>query len=86
MAVWAESFTQLRVPKIYNLRTDPFELADVTSNTYWDWMVSHAFMLVPAQREVQRFMDTFKAFPPRQKAASFTVHQANEMLKTSGAD
>lgn len=86
LAVWAEPFTQLRVPKIYNLRTDPFEFADVTSNTYWDWMISHAFMLVPAQREVQRFLDTFKAFPPRQKAASFTVHQANEMLQTSGAD
>jgi arylsulfatase len=86
MAVWAEPFTQLRVPKIYNLRTDPFEFADITSNTYWDWLVSRAFMLVPAQREVQKFMDTFKDFPPRQKAASFTIHQANEKLQTGCGD
>jgi arylsulfatase len=86
MAVWAEPFTQLRVPKIYNLRTDPFEFADITSNTYWDWLVSRAFMLVPAQREVQKFMDTFKDFPPRQKAASFTIQQANEKLQTGCGD
>jgi arylsulfatase A-like enzyme len=86
LAVWAEPFTQLRLPKIYNLRTDPFEFADVTSNTYWDWMINHAFMLVPAQREVQKFLETFKAFPPRQKAASFTVRQANEKLLSSRKD
>jgi arylsulfatase len=81
LLVWAEPFTELRVPKIYNLRTDPFEFADVTSNTYWDWLLDHAFMLVPAQHEVQKFLATFKAFPPRQKAASFTVQQASEKLK-----
>ncbi|MFS8064894.1 MAG: sulfatase-like hydrolase/transferase, partial [Byssovorax sp.] len=86
LAVWAEPFTQLRAPKIYNLRTDPFEFADLTSNTYWDWMINHAFLLVPAQHEVQRFMATFKAFPPRQKAASFTIQQANEKLKAGGDD
>ncbi len=86
LAVWAEPFTQLRVPKIFNLRTDPFEFADLTSNTYWDWMLDHAFMLVPAQREVQRFLETFKAFPPRQKAASFTVQQANEKLQVGSRD
>ena len=86
LAVWAEPFTQLRVPKIYNLRTDPFEFADLTSNTYWDWMLNHAFMVVPAQREVQRFLETFKAFPPRQKAASFTVQQANAKLQAGCGD
>jgi len=77
MAVWAEPFTPLRVPKIFNLRTDPFEFADITSNTYFDWLLDHAFMLVPAQRGVNLFMDTFKDFPPRQKAASFTVERVS---------
>jgi arylsulfatase len=84
MAVWSEPFTQLRLPKIYNLRTDPFEFADITSNTYWDWMVDHAFMLVPAQKAVVDFMDTFKEFPPRQKAATFTVDKASEKLQSQG--
>ena len=84
LAVWAEPFTQLRVPKIYNLRTDPFEFADITSNTYWDWLIDHAFMLVPAQHLVKQFMATFKAFPPRQRAASFTVQQAHDKLGACG--
>ena len=49
LQVWAEPFTQLRVPKIFNLRLDPYERADVTSNTYYDWLLDHAFLLVPAQ-------------------------------------
>ncbi len=72
--------------KLLKGRKDPFEFADLTSNTYWDWMVNHAFMVVPAQREVQRFLETFKAFPPRQKAASFTVQQANEKLQSGCGD
>jgi arylsulfatase len=49
LRVWAEPFTKLRLPKIFNLRTDPYERADITSNTYYDWLFDHAFMLVPAQ-------------------------------------
>jgi len=75
MRVWAEPFTPLRVPKIFNLRTDPFERADITSNTYYDWLLDHAFLLVPAQQLVGEFLATFKAFPPRQKAASFNIEQ-----------
>ncbi len=86
LAVWAEPFVHLRVPKIFNLRTDPFEFADTTSNTYWDWMFSHAYLLVPAQGAVAEFMATFKDFPPRQKAASFTVDQAQEKLQRPGGD
>ncbi|OPY29273.1 MAG: Sulfatase [Methanocella sp. PtaU1.Bin125] len=86
LQVWAEPFTRLRVPKIFNLRTDPFEFADTTSNSYWDWIFDHAFMLVPAQQEVQKFMETFADFPPRQKAASFTVEQASEQLQKPGGD
>jgi len=79
--IWAEPFVTLRVPKLYNLRTDPFEFSTITSNTYWDWMFDHIFLLVPAQHIVARFLATFKDFPPRQKAASFTVDQVMEKLK-----
>jgi len=81
--VWAEPFTRLRIPKIFNLVTDPYERADITSNTYWDWMIDHAFMLVPAQTVVAQFLSTFKDYPPRQKAASFSIDQVMEKL-TSG--
>lgn len=73
LRIWAEPFTALRVPKIFNLRMDPYEVADVTSNTYYDWLLDHAYMLVPAQAYVGQFLDTFKDFPPRQKAASFSL-------------
>jgi arylsulfatase len=83
MQIWAEPFIPLRIPKIYNLRTDPYERADVTSNTYWDWYVNHAFLLVPAQAYVGKFLQSFKEFPPRQKAASFTIDQVLEKLQAS---
>jgi arylsulfatase len=70
----------LRVPKIFNLRTDPYERADITSNTYYDWMIDRAYMLVPAQALVAEFLQTFKDFPPRQKAASFSVDQVIEKM------
>jgi arylsulfatase A-like enzyme len=80
LRVWSEPYTTLRVPKIFNLRTDPYERADITSNTYYDWLLDHAFMLVPAQAFVGKFIGTFKEFPPRQKAASFTIDKAMEQL------
>jgi len=66
---------------IYNLCTDPFEFAHITSNTYYDWYFDHVYLLVPAQHLVARFLATFKEFPPRQKAASFTVDQVLAKLK-----
>jgi arylsulfatase A-like enzyme len=81
LAIWAEPFVPLRVPKIFNLRTDPFERADVTSNTYYDWLLDHAFLLVPAQKYVGDFLATFKEFPPRQKAASFSLDQVMAKLE-----
>ncbi len=68
------------LPKLFNLRTDPFERADVTSNTYWDWFVSKGYMILAAQAIVAEFLATFKEFPPRQKAASFTIDQALEKM------
>jgi arylsulfatase len=81
LQVWAEPFTALRVPKLFNLRTDPFERADTTSNTYWDWYLGKAYLLPVAQSLVAQFLETFKDFPPRQRAASFTIDQAMEKLK-----
>jgi arylsulfatase len=80
LQIWAEPFVTLRVPKIFNLRTDPYERADVTSNTYYDWLLDHVFLLVPAQAGVAEFLSSFKEFPPRQKAASFSVDQVMEKM------
>ncbi|GAM75070.1 arylsulfatase [Vibrio ishigakensis] len=61
---------------------DPYEVADITSNTYYDWMLDRAFMLVPAQAYVGKYLETFQEFPPRQKAASFSLDQVMEKLQT----
>jgi arylsulfatase A-like enzyme len=76
LALWAEPFVTLRLPKLYNLRTDPFERADITSNTYYDWFIDHVPQVLAAQIIVVPFLETFKEFPPRQKAASFSIDQA----------
>ncbi len=75
LRIWAEPFVCLRLPKIYNLRLDPYERADITSNTYYDWLIQRAFLLVPAQAKVAEFVETFKDFPPRQKPSSFSVEE-----------
>jgi len=84
LQVWAEPFTPLRVPKIFNLRTDPLERADITSNTYYDWLIDHAYLLVPAQVYVGHFLTTFKDYPPRQKAASFNLDSVMQELQKDG--
>ncbi len=82
LRVWAEPFVELRVPKIFNLRRDPYERADITSNTYYDWLLDHVYLLHGAQALVEDFSRTFKKFPPRQKAASFGIDQVMEKLST----
>ncbi len=79
-AIWSDPFIVLRVPKLFNLKTDPYERADITSNTYWDWMFDHVYLLLAAQKVVGEFLATFQEYPPRQKAASFTVDQVMEKL------
>ena len=76
LGIWAEPFTPLRVPKLFNLRTDPFERADVTSNTYWDWFLDHDYIAFYGTAIATAFLDTFKEFPPRQEPATFTINQA----------
>jgi arylsulfatase A-like enzyme len=83
LRVWSEPFTSLRLPKMFNLRTDPYERADITSNTYYDWLLDHAFLIVPAQDYVGGFIATFKDFPQRQKAASFNMDEVFEKLRES---
>ena len=78
--VWMEPFVPLRVPLIFNLRRDPYERAEETSNTYYDWLLDRAFLLVPAQSYVGKFLATFKEYPPRQKAASFSLEQVMEKM------
>lgn len=76
LRVWAEPFTPLRAPKLFNLRTDPYERADITSNTYYDWFLYHPYLIFAAQAIAAKFAATFKEFPPRQKSASFTIDDA----------
>ena len=83
IAVWGEPFVVTRIPYLYNLRTDPYERADVTSNTYWDWYIDRVFLLLPAQAIVGEFLQTFLEFPPRMTAASFTIDQAQERLEAA---
>lgn len=83
LAVWSEPFVVTRIPYLYNLRTDPFERADISSNTYWDWYLDRVFLLLSAQAFVGDFLQTFLAFPPRMKAASFTIDQVQERLEAA---
>jgi arylsulfatase A-like enzyme len=84
--VWMDPFVELRVPLIFNLRRDPYERAEITSNTYYDWLLDRAYLLVPAQAYVGQFLETFHKYPPRQKAASFSLDQVMSKLSTpSGA-
>jgi len=71
LGVWAEPFTRLRLQKIFNLYQDPFERADITSNTFWDWQLNHVGQVYGAMDEVFRFAATFKEFPPRSFPPSF---------------
>ena len=84
LEIWANPFTPLRLPLVFNLRRDPYERGQITSNTYYDWVLDHAFLLVPAQEYVGKFLATFKEYPPRQKAASFALDQVMEKLQTGG--
>ncbi len=80
MTTWSEPFIPLRVPLILNLRRDPYEFAPITSNTYYDWLLDHAFLLVPAQDIVGEFLMTFKEYPPRMEAASFSLDKVMQKL------
>ena len=81
LRVWAEPFTPLRLPKLFDLRSDPYERADITSNTYYDWLISQPYLFYAGQGATEAFLRTFKEFPPRSEPASFTITAAVEKLK-----
>ncbi len=85
LRVWSEPFVALRVPKMFNLRTDPYERADITSNTYYDWALEHAYLLIPGQAMVAEFLATFQDFPPRQKPSSFTIEEVMAKMQNPHA-
>ncbi len=86
LALWAEPFVPLRLPKMINLRRDPFERADENSNTYWDWLITHEYLVVPAQAFVAQEIQSFKDFPPRQEPASFNLDKVLEKLKDASGE
>jgi len=79
LGVWQGNFLKLRAPMLYNVRSDPFERGP-SSMLYGDWHAHRAFLLVPAQAIVARYIESFKDFPPRAKAASFTVSDVMEKI------
>jgi arylsulfatase len=83
--VWQEPFVALRLPKLFNLRSDPFETADHEGMDYMRWRVEHLFLLYGAQAYVGKFLTTFKEFPPSQKPGSFSIDQALEKLQSTGS-
>jgi arylsulfatase len=87
MQCWAEPFVKLRLPKIFNLRTDPFERADDNSNSYWDWVFDQAFVLYEMQAATAAQIENFVKYPPRQKPASFNLDAVLAQLQagTDGA-
>jgi len=85
LKIWANPFTPLRTPKLFDLRTDPYERADITSNTYYDWLLDHAFVMVPAQAYVGRFLETLREFPPSQRPAGFSLDEVMETLESAPA-
>ena len=84
MLLWAEPFVQLRLPKIFNLRRDPFERADENSNGYWNWVLEHVFVIYPMQALAAEQMQSFADFPPRQEPGSFNLDKVMEQMVDAG--
>jgi hypothetical protein len=72
------------MPKLFNLRTDPYERADVTSNTYWDWEIDRVYIFLAAQPFVGKFISTFKDYPPSQSPASFNLDDVMNKMQEAG--
>jgi arylsulfatase len=81
--VWREPFTELRVPLLFNLQRDPFEKAQHNANTYNDWFLERAFVLVPLQGLAANFLKTMQEYPPSQTPGSFNLKKIEEQLRSS---
>jgi len=81
LKIWQRDFRGLRMPYFYNLRTDPYEFSRITSNTYWDWYIDHAWILYPMADVISPFLKSFQEFPPIQKPGSFTIGDAFKTIQ-----
>lgn len=81
--VWANPFTCLRAPKVFNLRMDPYERADSVSDQYYDWLAQNAYLIQYGVWRVAPFLQTFKDYPPSQRSASFSIDQMVDALMRS---
>jgi arylsulfatase A-like enzyme len=86
LEIWMQPLVPLRAPKLFNLRSDPFERAEQESGDYVRWFVEHIFVMVPAQAIVAQHLRSFQEFPPRQKPGSFSVDEAMQMLMKGKGD
>lgn len=84
--VWMEPFVELRVPLIFNLRRDPFERAQHNSNTYYDWLIDHAYVLIPIQQMAARFLMTMNEYPPSQTPGAFNLSAIQEKIENMGSN
>jgi arylsulfatase len=78
MALWAEPFVTLRLPKVFHLRRDPFERADHNSNTYWDWMIDKAAQFYLGTATTAMYLRTFEQYPPSQRPDSWSIDKLTE--------
>ncbi|WP_395175645.1 arylsulfatase [Roseibium alexandrii] len=85
-ALWGEPFVPLRLPKVFNLRMDPWERADLNANGYDNWRIRQLYTLVPSQVIVREFLSTLEEFPPRQKPAKFNVDDAIAAMSQGAAN
>ncbi|MNV74838.1 hypothetical protein D3C71_1680900 [compost metagenome] len=81
--IWQDPFVCMRVPKIFNLRMDPYERADITSDQYNDWLAKNAYLTEIGTLKASEFLQTFMTYPPSQRPASFSVDQVQEQVHKS---
>ena len=83
--IWREPFTELRIPLLFNLRRDPFEKAQHNSNTYHDWFLDRAYVLVPMQQIAGKFLQTLAEYPPSQTPGSFNLEKIQEQIENAAS-
>jgi hypothetical protein len=83
LQVWANPFTCLQTPKVFHLRMDPFERADIVSDQYYDWFAKNGYVIQYTLYKVQPFLTSLKEYPPSQRVGSFSIDQMMEALQRS---
>jgi arylsulfatase len=85
LEVWREPFIELRIPLLFNLRRDPFEKAHPSATVYNDWMIDHAFVVVPLQQIAGKFLMSMKDYPPSQSPGSFNLEKIQKQIEAAGS-